>query len=497
MRAESIETNLHIEQNISKMLREQPHNIEAEHGLLGALLNNNEHLNKVADFLVADHFYLPLHKKIYENVIKFSEKGLIANPVTLKNYLERDESLQDSGVKSFDYLVKLAASATTIVNVESFGKLIYECAIRRKLITIGEDIVNDGYSENTDEDGFKQIEKAEQKLFNLAVQGQSDSKMLSLKDSIKITLKRLDTALKRGGGVSGVTTGYIELDNLLGGLQNSDLLILAARPSMGKTSLAINMGLNAAESFLAESKKLGEGKPKSVAIFSLEMSSEQVAMRMLSVKTKINGSKIRLGTIKQEELALLSTETNNLNQLPVFIDDTAAISISALRTRARRLKRQHNLGLIIVDYLQLLTGSGNSDNRVNEIGEISQGLKAIAKELDVPVLALSQLSRAVEAREDKRPQLSDLRESGNIEQDADVVMFIYREEYYLERRKPVSDPDKMNEWQLSHDRVHNTAEVIVSKQRNGPIGSKLLFFDSSTTAFGNLDVTREFHTEEY
>ncbi|AIF81931.1 replicative DNA helicase [endosymbiont of Acanthamoeba sp. UWC8] len=496
MKAESLE-NIHIEQNITQVLREQPSNVEAEQGLLGALLNNNEHINKVADFLIADHFYLPLHKKIYENIIKFIEKGLVANPITLKNYLEKEEALQESGIKSFDYLVKLAASATTIVNVESFARLIYECAIRRKLITIGEDIVNDSFINNSDEDGFKQIEKAEQKLFNLAVQGQSDSKLLTLKDSIKITLKRLDTALKRGGGLSGVTTGFIELDNLLGGLQSSDLLILAARPSMGKTSLAINMGIHAAESFLEENKKSGEGKPKSVAIFSLEMSAEQVAMRMLSVKTKINGSKIRLGTIRQEELALLSSETNNLNQLPVFIDDTAAISISALRTRARRLKRQHNLGLVIVDYLQLLTGSGSSDNRVHEIGEISQGLKAIAKELDVPVLALSQLSRAVESREDKRPQLSDLRESGNIEQDADVVMFIYREEYYLERRKPVSDPDKMNEWQLSHDRVHNTAEVIVSKQRNGPIGSKLLYFDSSTTAFGNLDINMDHHNPDY
>ncbi len=496
MRAESLE-NLAIEQNINKVLREQPNNIEAEQGLLGAILNNNEYLNRVADFLIADYFYLPLHKKIYDNIVKFIEKGMVANPVTLKNYLEKEEALQELGIKSFDYLVKLAASATTIVNVESFARLIYECAIRRKLITIGEDIVNDSYSDNSDEDGFKQIENAEQKLFNLAIQGQADSKILTLKDSIKITLKRLDTALKRGGGVSGVTTGFIELDNLLGGLQNSDLLILAARPSMGKTSLAINIALNAAESFLEENKKTREGKPKSVGIFSLEMSSEQIAMRMLSVKTKINGSKIRLGTIKQEELALLSSETNNLNQLPVFIDDSAAISISALRTRARRLKRQHNLGFIVVDYLQLLTGSGPADNRVNEIGQISQGLKAIAKELDVPVLALSQLSRAVESREDKRPQLSDLRESGNIEQDADVVMFIYREDYYLERKKPVSDPDKMNEWQLNHDRVYNTAEVIVSKQRNGPIGSKLLYFDSATTAFANLDVSMSLNNPEY
>jgi replicative DNA helicase len=486
MKAEN--KNLHLEENIAKVLREQPSNVDAEKGLLGALLNNNEYLNRVADFLLAEHFYIPLHQRIYETIVHFSEKGMVATPITLKNYIDKDNDLEEVGIKSFDYLVSLSVNATTIINIESFARIIYETAVRRKLIMIGEDIVNDCYQDNSSEDGFKQIEKAEQKLFNLALQGQTDSNLLTLKDSIKETLRRLDVTLKRGGGISGVTTGFIELDNLLGGLQNSDLLILAARPSMGKTSLAINFALKAAEAFIEDAKKDGSAKPKSVAIFSLEMSAEQVAARMLSVKTGINGSKIRLGTTKPEEFMSLSRESNYLNQLPIFIDDTAAISISALRTRARRLKRQHNLGFVVVDYLQLLTGSGNSDNRVHEIGEISQGLKAIAKELDVPVLALSQLSRAVESREDKRPQLSDLRESGNIEQDADVVMFIYREEYYLERRKPVSDPDKMLEWQLAHDKVHNTAEVIISKQRNGPIGSKLLFFDSSTTAFGNLEI---------
>jgi replicative DNA helicase len=493
MKAENL--NFHSEDALKKIIREQPSNVEAEQGLLGAILNNNEYVHRVADFLRPEHFHQPVHQKLFDNILKFIEKGMIANPVTMKNYFEKEEVLQETGISSFDYLVRLAANATTIINVESFARLIYESYLRRKLILIGEEIVNDSYQENPENDGVKQIEEAEQKLFQLALSGQTDSKIVPLKVSLKATLQRIETAKKNGGAVTGVTTGFIELDNLLGGMQNSDLVIVAARPSMGKTALAVNFALNAADAFLKDAMKNKVEKPKSVGLFSLEMSAEQLATRILSIKTKVSGSKIRFGKIHEEEIKIFSREINNLNQLPIYIDDTPAISISALRTRARRLKRQNNLGMIVVDYLQLLTGSGSRENRVNEIGEISQGLKAIAKELDIPVIAASQLSRAVENRTDKKPQLSDLRESGNIEQDADVVMFIYREEYYLEREKPVSDPDKMLEWQLKVDGVHNVAEIIISKQRNGPIGNAKLRFDAATTAFSNLDLAHQIRQE--
>lgn len=475
---------------VEQPTQEAPNNIEAEQGLLGAILNNNEYLNRVADFLLPEHFYMPLHRKIYENIIKFSERGMIANPITLKALIQGEESLKNSEISSFDYLVRISANATTVVNVESFARIIYDNSIRRSLIDIGNIIVSNSYRESGDLDAQTQIEIAEQKLFNLASNGVADNKVSSIKDSFKSMLAKLDITMKRGEKISGVPTGFIDLDALLGGLQNSDLLILAARPSMGKTALAVNILVNAAEGFLKQKQQQSLDKPKSAAIFSLEMSSEQLVTRMLSIKTKVNSSKIRLGNINKQEFETISRESGKLNQLPIFIDDTPALSISAMRTRARRLKRQHNLGLLIVDYLQLLTSTKASDNRVNEIGDISQGLKAIAKELDIPVIALSQLSRAVESREDKRPQLSDLRESGNIEQDADVVMFIYREEYYLERKKNghEGDNDKFVAWQREMEQVKNLANVIISKQRNGPIGVATLRFDSETTTFSNLEL---------
>jgi len=479
---------LNLEVKSENTFRELPANIDAEQAVLGSFLNNNENVNKVADFLLPEHFYVPIHRKIYEAILKFMERGMIASPITLKSYFEKEEALQDSGVNGLDYLLKLSVNATTIVNLTHFSKDIYDTALRRNLIDIGQDAVNESYEKDVNKTAKDLIEYTEQKLFNLASSGDGDSGFVELKSTMNEALRRIDIARKNGGDVNGVSTGYIDLDKLLGGLQASDLLILAARPSMGKTSLVINMALNAAESFAKEELKVDERK-RSVGVFSLEMSAEQIAARLLSIKTGIDGSRIRIGNISKDEFGTLLKESAGLNDTPIFIDDTPALSISAVRTRARRMKRQHNLGLIVVDYLQLLRGSSSASegNRVQEIGEISQGLKAIAKELDIPVIALSQLSRAVESREDKRPQLSDLRESGNIEQDADVVMFIYREEYYLSRKMPQPGDEKFHQWQEDMDRVKSIAEVLIAKQRNGPIGNVSLRFDTRTTGFADLD----------
>ncbi len=463
-----------------------PCNIDAERAVLGAILNNNENINKIGDFLFAEHFYVPLHKKIYEAILRFLERGMISTPITLKSYFEKDETLEKGGVNSLDYLLKMCANSASVINIIPFAKQIYETALRRVLIEIGEETIYTAQEENIEHTAQSLIESAEHKLFNLAIQGGSDSGFENIKVSLTEAIRRIDIARKRGAEINGITSGYIDLDKFLGGLQKSDLLILAARPSMGKTSLAINIALNAANSFTQD--KAHDGKSNSVAVFSLEMSAEQIANRLLSIQTNIDGNKIRSGNISSEEFMLLLKESEKLNNLPIFIDDTPALSISAVRTRARRLKRQNNLGLIVVDYLQLLRGSSaNEGNRVQEIGEISQGLKAIAKELDIPVIALSQLSRAVESRDDKRPQLSDLRESGNIEQDADVVMFIYREEYYLARKMPPEGSEKHQEWQTQMDEVKNIADVIIAKQRNGPVGSLSLRFNNNTTGFDNLE----------
>ena len=463
-----------------------PANIEAEKAVIGSFLNSNENVNKVADFLEAKHFYVPLHRKIYEAIIKFVERGLIASPITLKNYFDTDENLKTLGVNSLDYLLKLSSNAASVINLLPYAKDIYETSLKRELIKIGEEVMIEAHEHKVDKRAIALIESAEQKLFNLSAQGGSDTGFMQLRSSMLESLKRIDAARKRGDDVNGVSTGYVDLDKLLGGLQNSDLLILAARPSMGKTSLVINVALNAAVNFMNEK---GVEKKKSVGVFSLEMSSEQIANRLLAIKTGIDGSRIRIGNISKEEFEVLLKESSELNEIPMFLDDTPALTISAVRTRARRLKRQHNLGLIVVDYLQLLRGSsgGSEMNRVQEIGEISQGLKAIAKELDIPVIALSQLSRAVESRDDKRPLLSDLRESGNIEQDADVVMFIYREEYYLSRKMPQPTDEKYSAWVADMEKVRNIAEVIIAKQRNGPIGNVALRFDNNTTGFANLD----------
>jgi replicative DNA helicase len=464
-----------------------PCNVDAEKSVLGSFLNNNENLNKVGDFLRPEHFYVPLHSKIYDTIIRFYERGLIASPVTLKNYFDSDDSLSDLKVSSLEYLIKLSTNAASIVNLLPYAKEIYETSIRRELIKIGEEVVVDAHEHDAGVSATDLIEHAEHKLFSLASEGVSDSGFVGIKASVVESIKRIDIARKRGGDVSGITTGFIDLDKVLGGMQSSDLIILAARPSMGKTALAMNIALNAAVDFYS-AKQVKDRK--SVGVFSLEMSSEQIANRLLSIKTGIDGSRIRIGNISKQEFNVLLKQSDQLSDLPIFIDDTPAITISALRTRARRLKRQHNLGVIVIDYLQLIRGSSKMSeaNRVQEIGEISQGLKAIAKELDIPVLALSQLSRAVESRDDKRPQLSDLRESGNIEQDADVVMFIYRDEYYLSRKMPqMHESEKYAKWQADMESSKGITEILIAKQRNGPIGTVSIRYDTRTTGFTNLD----------
>ncbi len=471
------------------LFRQPPQNVEAEQLLLGAILVNNEAMYQVRDYLKPEHFYEPVHQRIFAAVQKFFDKGLIANPITLKQYFDQDEAL--AAIGGGEYLAKLAANAATIIHIPDYCEAIYDLSMRRSLIGIGEDMVNTAYQQDIDESAAHQLEAAEQKLFHLASEGVGEKSFQPIRNSVVAAIQRAEFALKNSGSVVGVSSGLKDLDKLLGGLQKSDLLILAGRPSMGKTALATNIAYNAALWFERRNKEEGTSgsKPQSVGFFSLEMSGEQLAARLLSGATSINSNKLRKGELSNDEFATLVRESQRLSQIPFFIDDTPALSISALRTRARRLKRVHNLGMLVVDYLQLVRASNvnSQTNRVQEVSEITQGLKAIAKELDIPVIALSQLSRAVEQRDDKRPQLSDLRESGSIEQDADVVMFVYREEYYLMRKMPrEEDAAEFAAWQERMDKVHGVAEVIVAKQRNGPIGNVELAFHSDLTRFEDL-----------
>ena len=479
--------------------RQLPYNIEAEQALLGAILIDNEAINKISDMLLAEHFYEPVHTRIYKAIHNFIERGLIASPVTLKSQFDSDEALKDIG--GAGYLAKLTGLSAGILNIKHYAQIVYDLAIARNLITIGQDIVNDAFDNNLKEPAASQIEKAEHKLFNLASEGSSDKNFGHLKNSLTDAIKRAEFALKQKGEVSGVPTGFMDLDRMLGGMHDSDMLILAGRPSMGKTALAMNIALNAAKAFRAEfnehkkTENLSPSEQKSVGVFSLEMSAEQLASRLLSMQTGLNSNNIRRGRLDQKkgEFDLLIEGNKELYELPMYIDDTPALSISAIRTRARRLKRKHNLAFLVIDYLQLIRGVSEaaSSNRVQEVSEITQGLKAIAKELNIPVLALSQLSRQVEGRDDKRPQLSDLRESGSIEQDADIVIFIYREQYYLERTRPSDGTPELQAWMEKNGekwmQSKNKAEIIISKHRNGPIGNKFLMFDSNTTGFNNLD----------
>ena len=473
-----------------------PFNIDAEQVLLGNLMVNNEDLNKVSDFLSKEHFYVPVHQKIYDAIQKFHDKGVLANPVTLKNYFDQDESLKEHGGPK--YLADLAGLSLGIVNMHDYGKAIYELALKRDLISIGKEIVNDARQSSIDLSAHDQIERAEKKLYDLSTDDIERNKGFSqLKTPLQGAINKAQLAFQNKGRVSGIATDFTDLDEILGGFQNSDLIIMAGRPSMGKTAVSVNLAYNACRNLVAnhenmlkedEKGELKGSKPKSVGFFSLEMSSEQIATRMLSMVSGVSSTKLRTGHIDEDEFSDIAIATKKLQDLPFYIDDTPSISVAALRTKARRLKRMHNLGIIIVDYLQLMRADNSKRemNRVQEISEITQGLKAIAKELDIPVIALSQLSRAVEQREDKRPLLSDLRESGSIEQDSDIVIFIYREEYYLMRKKPKEGTEQYAKWQADMESVSNITELIISKHRNGPIGSVRLFFDAHYTRFSNL-----------
>ena len=465
-----------------------PHSIEAEQQLLGAILTNNDLFDRVASIVRAEHFYDPVHARIFETAAARIAKNNLASPVTLKAFLEDDAGLAELGGPA--YLVRLAGAAISSFAVRDYAEMIYDLAIRRELITVGNDIAAKAARVDVDSEPKEQIVEAEQKLYALAEQGQTEQGFQSFLTAVTDAVKVANAAYQREGGLAGVSTGLVDMDKKLGGLHRSDLLILAGRPSMGKTSLATNVAFNIARAYkkgITASGEEGAIDGGVVGFFSLEMSAEQLATRILSEVAEIPSNQIRRGDFTESEFRRIVDAAKKLEAAPLFIDDTPALPISQLAARARRLKRTHGLDALFIDYLQLVRGTGRSENRVNEISEITMGLKAIAKELDIPVVALSQLSRQVENREDKRPQLSDLRESGSIEQDADVVMFVFREEYYKEREKPGDhELEKMGIWQEEMERLHGKAEVVIGKQRHGPIGTVELSFEGQFTRFGNL-----------
>ncbi len=470
--------------------RVAPHNIEAEQALLGAILINNEAQDRVSSFLEPKHFFDPLHAQIFETLGKLIHSGKQATPVTLRTFFENAEKITDDMTVP-QYLGRLAANATTIINAVDYGRTIYDLAIRRELIGIGEELVNVAFDSPVDCPPEQQIQEAEQRLYGLAEMGKYGQGFLGFGKALLTAIETANNAYMRDGGLSGISTGLRDLDAKMGGLQSSDLIVLAGRPSMGKTSLATNLAFNVARAFKSERQTDGTDKVLDggvVGFFSLEMSAEQLATRIISEQAEIPSEKIRRGMINEDEFKKLVQVSQELQSLPLYIDQTGGISIAQLAARARKLKRQRGLGLLVIDYLQLLTGSKRTgEGRVQEVTEITTGLKALAKELEVPVIALSQLSRQVENREDKRPQLSDLRESGSIEQDADVVMFVYREEYYVERQKPGEhEREKFLEWRQKMDMAHAKAEVIIGKQRHGPVGTVVMQFDGAYTRFSDL-----------
>ncbi|MES2031980.1 MAG: replicative DNA helicase [Pseudomonadota bacterium] len=478
--------------------RTAPHNIEAEQGVLGAMLVNNDAFYRVSDFLKPDHFFEPIHQTIFETISAIVRAGKIATPVTLKTFLPTDTDL--GGMTVGQYLARLAAEATTIINAQDYGRTIYELAIRRQLIGVGEDMVNVAYDAPVDFAPRAQIEDAERRLYELAEAGRYDGGFQRFSQAMTTALDMAANAYQREGKLSGISTGLRDLDARMGGLQRSDLLVLAGRPGMGKTSLATNIAYNIAAAYQSEVQPDGSMKTINggvVGFFSCEMSAEQLATRILAEQTEISSSAIRRGGITQAEFDKIRDYTIKLQNLPLYVDETGGLSISQLTARARRLKRQKGLDVIMVDYIQLLQGSGKrSDNRVQEVTEITTSLKALAKELNCPVVALSQLSRQVENREDKHPQLSDLRESGSIEQDADVVVFVYREEYYLQAKEPRAGTPEHEKWQLDMDLAHGKAEVIIAKQRHGPTGTVDLQFEGQFTRFSDLAGGSQFRAPE-
>ena len=458
----------------------QPSNLEAEQALLGSILVNNDIIDEIANIVNSSIFYDPAHTKIYEVIEILNNKGMIANPITLKNYFEKDDMLNEVG--GTEYLVKLTRFSSSTKQAVDYAKVIHEMYLRRELVLISDNLTSETLN-SKDESAEKIIENTEKSLFDLAERGSFSQSFLKFNTALDQTIEMATLAMKNEKGVVGVPTGLTDLDEKLGGLHKSDLIILAGRPSMGKTALATNIAFNASQTILSRQEK------SSVAFFSLEMSSEQLSTRILSEQSRIKSDDIRRGKVTEEEITRYIETSRNIHNLPLYIDETPAITIATLCNRARRIKRLFGLSLIVVDYIQLMRAntSNKYEGRVQEISEITQGLKALAKELSVPVLALSQLSRAVEQRDDKQPQLADLRESGSIEQDADVVMFVYREAYYLERKQPKLGSIEHAEWQSKMNDVNGLADIILGKQRHGPTGTVKVEFEGIYTKFKDLN----------
>ena len=466
----------------------QPHNIEAEQALIGALLLNNDVYDRVSGTIEAQHFYDPVHRRIWECAVRRIQTQALATAVTLKPFLEEDPGLAELG--GTDYLARLAGAAVSIVAAPHYASLLRDLGLRRELVAIGDEIIGQAASFTDEREPEDQITDAEARLYALAERGRQEGGFVSFVKASAQALLTADAAYKRGGGLAGISSGLLKLDEKLGGFRNSDLVIIAGRPSMGKTAIATNIAFNIARAYLKGDRpdaEIGAVKGGVVGFFSLEMSAEQLAARILAGESELRSNKIMAGDIQEGEFRRFMEVAAALERAPLYIDDTGALPISKLAARARRLKRQHGLDVLVVDYLQLVTASSTrpGDNRVQEVSEITQGLKALAKELNIPVIALSQLSRKVEDREDKRPQLADLRESGSIEQDADAVMFVYREEYYHERTKPSEEDEKFPDWQQKAERLFGKAEIIIGKQRHGPTGTVHLHFDARFTRFSD------------
>ena len=468
--------------NNFKQENKLPSNIEAEQALIGSILVNNDIIDEISNIVNHENFYDPLHSKIYNLIENLHNKGMIANPITLKNSFENDAALSEIG--GTEYLVKLTRFSSSVKQSIDYAKIVHEKFVKRELVQISETLSDEAVDETIDKTGENIIQDTEKSLFDLAERGTFRQSFLKFNQALDQTIEMATNAMKSDHGIVGVPTGLNDLDERLGGLHRSDLVIIAGRPSMGKTALATNIGYYAAKKILDDNKK------SSIAFFSLEMSSEQLSTRILSEQSRIRSNDIRRGKITEEEFNRLIETSRNIHDLPLYIDETPAIAISTLSNRARRIKRLFGLDLIIVDYIQLMTTSSKRyDGRVQEISEITQGLKALAKELSVPVLALSQLSRAVEQRDDKKPQLSDLRESGSIEQDADVVMFVFREEYYLERKEPKLGTIEHGEWQAKMNEIIGSADIIIGKQRHGPTGNIQVEFEGIYTKFKDASKT--------
>jgi replicative DNA helicase len=467
--------------------RVAPHNIEAEQALLGAILVNNDAFDRVSDFLKPQHFSEELHRRIYDVASQLIRAGKLATPITLKTFLGEHDL---GGVTIAQYLARLAAEATTIINAADYGRTVHDLAVRRELIVIGEEIVNGAFDAPIAASPRDQIEEAERRLYAVAETGRYDGGFQRFSETLAIAVDMAAKAWERDGRLSGLATGFYELDSKLGGLQASDLVIIAGRPGMGKTAFATNIAFHIARSYQFETRADGTHATLNggvVGFFSLEMSAEQLATRIISEQANVSSHKIRRGDVTEAEFHRVAQAAREMQTVPLYIDQTGGISIAQLAARARRLKRQRGLDLLVVDYIQLLSPSKTrSDSRVQELTEITMGLKALAKELNVPIMALSQLSRQVESRDDKRPLLSDLRESGSIEQDADVVMFVFREEYYLKNKQPHEGTEEFLEWQAQMEQVHGKAEIIIGKQRHGPTGTVELAFEAEVTRFANL-----------